>query len=45
MVCTKYDTKIKVSRSDNGREYFSKPLGTFCLENGIIQQGSYVNTQ
>ena len=36
--------KIQVFRSDNGKEYFDKILGTYFLEKGIIHQSSCFDT-
>lgn len=44
MVETQFQEKIKMFRSDNGREYFNKILGEFLLEKGIIHQSSCSNT-
>ena len=44
MIQTQFQVKIKVFRSDNGREYFNKHLSKFFLENGIIHQSSCVDT-
>ena len=44
MIYTQFETKIKVLRSDNGREYFTKLLSDFFSQNGIFQQSSCVDT-
>ncbi|CAH9070987.1 unnamed protein product [Cuscuta europaea] len=44
MIQTQFNTNIKIVRSDNGLEYFSKKLNTFFAEKGIIHQSSCVNT-
>lgn len=44
IVQTQFNTKIKMVRSDNGREYFSKTLNNFFAEKGIIHQSSCIDT-
>ena len=44
MIYTQFETKIKVLRSGNGREYFTKLLSDFFSQNGIFQQSSCVDT-
>jgi len=44
MIQTQFQMKIKVFRSENGREYFNKHLSNFFLENGTIHQSSCVDT-
>lgn len=44
MIQTQFQVKIKLFRSDNGREYFNKHLSKFFLENDIIHQSSSVDT-
>ena len=38
MVKIQFNENIRIFKSDNGREFFSKILGHFFLEKGIIQQ-------
>ena len=35
MVLTQFQEKIKIVRSDNGKEYFNKILGNFFLKKGL----------
>ena len=44
MIETQFQTRIKILRTDNGREYFNKILGPFLIEKGIIHHSSYVDT-
>ena len=44
MVQTQFHKKIQIFRSDNGKEYFNKILGSFFLEIGIVHQSSCNNT-
>ena len=44
MVKTQFNSKIKILRTDNGREFFNNNLSSFLLENGIIHQSSCVET-
>ena len=44
MVQTQYNAQIKMLRSDNGREYFSKSLQNFFAEKGVIHQSSCIDT-
>ncbi|CAH9139005.1 unnamed protein product, partial [Cuscuta epithymum] len=44
MVQVQFNEKIKIFRSDNGREYFSNTLTQFFNEKGMIQQSSCVDT-
>ena len=44
MVLTQFQEKIKIVRSDNGKEYLNKILGKFFLEKGIVHQSSYKDT-
>ena len=43
MVQTQFQEKIKIFRSDNGKEYFNKHLKKFFMETGIVHQ-SFVLT-
>lgn len=40
MIQTQFQTKIKIFRSDNGKEFFNQVLGSFFGEKGIIHQSS-----
>ena len=44
MVLTQFQEKIKIVRSDNGKEYLNKILGKFFLEKGIVHQSSCKDT-
>lgn len=44
MITTQFDTKIQIFRSDNGREFFNKTLGTFFDLKGIVHQSSCSQT-
>ena len=44
MIQTQFQTKIRVLRTDNGKEYFHSILGDYLLQNGIIHQSSCVDT-
>ena len=44
MVYNQFETTIKVLRSDNGREYFTKNLSDFFSQKGFFQQSSCVRT-
>lgn len=44
MIQTQFQTNSQVFRSNNGKEYFNKILGTFFVDNGIIHQSSCNNT-
>ena len=44
MVQTQFHEKIQIFRSDNGKEYFNKILGSFFLKIGIVHQSSCNNT-
>lgn len=44
MIQTQFDTKIKIFRTDNGREYFNHVLGSFLAEKGILYQSSCIVT-
>ena len=44
MVLTRFQEKIKIVQSDNGKEYYNKILGNFFLEKGIVHQSSFKNT-
>lgn len=44
MIKTQSQEKIKIFRSDNGREYFNKVLGDFFSEKGTVHQSSYIDT-
>ena len=40
MVQTQFHKKIQIFRSDNGKYYFNKILGSFFLETRIVNQSS-----
>jgi len=44
MVNTQFDAKVKIIKSDNGREFTSRPMKNFYSEQGIIHQIICVNT-
>jgi hypothetical protein len=44
MIETQFDTKISISRSDNGTEYFNKNLKEFLQHKGIQQQSTCPST-
>ena len=44
MVQTQFHKKIHIFRSDNGKEYFNKILGSFFLETRIIHRSSSNDT-
>ena len=44
MVYNQFETTIKVLRSENGCEYFTKHLSDFFSQKGIFQQSSCVGT-
>lgn len=44
MVQTQFQSKIRVLRSDNGREHYNSAPGSFFQQHGIIHQTSYVDT-
>jgi len=44
MVCTQFDSNIKILRSDNGTEYIDKSFRAFLDENGILFQTTCVGT-
>ena len=44
MVCTQFNTKIKVLRSDNGTEYFNSNMSQFLAKHGLVHQSSCVDT-
>jgi len=44
MVHTQFNTKVKVLRSDNGREFSSRPMTKFYAEHGILHQTSCIDT-
>ena len=44
MVQTQFHEKIQIFKSDNGKEYFNKILGSFFLEIGIVHQSSCNDT-
>ena len=44
MVHTQFSAKVKIIRSDNGREFTSGTMNNFYTENGIVQQTSCVDT-
>ena len=44
MICTQFDARVKIVRSDNGEEYFKSGLEDYFLDHGIIHQSSCTNT-
>ena len=44
MIQTQFQTKIKVFRSDNAKEYFNSILGAYLMSHAIIYQSSCVDT-
>jgi len=40
MICTQFDAKIKILRTDNGSEYMDKRFGAYLESNGIVHQTS-----
>lgn len=44
MIETQFQEKINVFRSDNGKEYFNKILGSFFQQEGIINHNSSIQT-
>ena len=44
MVQTQFQSKIRVLRSDNGREYYNSALSSYFTQHGIIHQTSCVDT-
>ncbi|KAL3520400.1 hypothetical protein ACH5RR_018549 [Cinchona calisaya] len=44
MVEIQFQEKIRIFRSDNGREYFNEILGDFFLEKGIVHQRSCLDS-
>lgn len=43
MIKTQFGKKIKVHKSDNGKEYLDRKFQDYLVENGIIGQTSCVN--
>ena len=44
MIGTQYDTKVRVLRSDNGKEYQSSYVQQYLEAHGIIHQTTCSNT-
>ncbi|GMI79954.1 hypothetical protein HRI_001664700 [Hibiscus trionum] len=44
MVETQFETKIQIFKSDNGGEFFTKSLGEFFIDKGIVHISSCVDT-
>ena len=44
MIQTQFQTKIKVFRSNNAKEYFNSILGAYLMSHGIVHQSFYVDT-
>lgn len=44
MIQTQFQTKIKVFRTNNFRDYFNSILGEYLVSNGIVHQSSCVDT-
>lgn len=44
MVQTQFQSKIRVLKSDNGREYYNSALSSYFQQQGIIHQTSCVDT-
>ena len=43
-ICTKFNTSIRILRSDNAKEYFSTPFSSFMSSHGILHQSSCAYT-
>ena len=41
---TQFRVPVQILRSDNAKEYLSKPFQSFMLQHGILYQTSYVDT-
>ena len=44
MIKTQFQTQLRVFRIDNGHEYFNKILGNYFAKNGIVHQGTCIDT-
>ena len=44
MIQTQFQTKIKVLKTDNAKEYFTSILGDYLLSQGIVHQSSCIDT-
>ncbi|KAJ7946112.1 Retrovirus-related Pol polyprotein from transposon TNT 1-94 [Quillaja saponaria] len=44
LICTQFDAKVKVLRSDNGTEYSEGSFQKYLCDHGILHQTSCVNT-
>ena len=44
MIQTQFQTKIKVFRKDNAKDYFNFLLGGYLMDQGIVHQSSCVDT-
>ena len=44
MIQTQFHTRIRVLRTDNGKEFFNRSLGDYLLGEGIVHQSSCVDT-
>ena len=41
---TQFHVSVQTLRSDNAKEYLSKPFQSFILQHGILHQTSYIDT-
>ena len=41
---TQFNVSVRILRSDNAKEYFSKPFNSYMSQNGILHQSSCVDT-
>jgi len=44
IVCTQFNTKVQVLRSDNGTKYIDKTFQSYFIDHSIIHQTSRVDT-
>ncbi len=44
MVCTQFDAKIKILRTDIGTEYMNRPFDAYLESYGIVHQTSCLYT-
>jgi hypothetical protein len=44
IVCTQFNTKVQVLRSDNGTKYIDNTFQSYFDDHGIVHQTSCVNT-
>jgi hypothetical protein len=43
-VCTQFNSKVQVLRSDNSTKYIDKTFQSYFADHGIVHQTSCVNT-